>query len=329
MIEIGINGFGRIGKCIILQLINNNNFKIKCINAINIKITDIEEYLKYDSTHHYDKSFYFEIISDTEFMLEHHKIKLLSDRTAKNLNWRSYGCKYLIDATGSYLIKEQALEHDVDFVIMTAPAKDNTPTFIYGVNENTYSGENIISGSSCTTNCLAPMLVLLDDNFKIKNCVFTTIHSTTASQNTVDVVDKKLRTSRTILNNIIPHTTGASKSIINVLPQLKNKINGTSIRVPVLNCSLLDVNIELEENITLEDLKNKIITNKLYKLVYDINERNLVSCDFLTTITPCILDMKASIDMNNGKLKLILWYDNEWSYCAQLIRLLTFIYKKK
>jgi glyceraldehyde 3-phosphate dehydrogenase len=328
MIKVGINGFGRIGKCILLQLLNNIKFNICCINVLNITLNEIEDYLKYDSTHSYDKNFNVTIISDTEIKINHHHIHIFSDRNAKNLEWKKFGCKYIFDATGSYLTLNKCSEHDVDYVVMTAPSKDNTPTFIYGVNHNNYNGENIISGSSCTTNCLAPMLKILNDEYKIKNCIFTTIHATTASQYTVDIVNKLSRTNRSIFNNIIPHTTGASSSITSVLPELNGKINGTSIRVPVLNCSLLDVNIELEnKNITLKDIKKLLINSSFYKSVYDINEKKLVSCDFITTTTPTILDINASIDIGNGIFKLFIWYDNEWSYSAQLIKMVDLMFE--
>jgi glyceraldehyde 3-phosphate dehydrogenase len=326
MINIGINGFGRIGKCVFLQLLNNPKFSIKCINVLNISITEIEDYLKYDSTHKYNNTFKVDIISNTELQINQHIIKLFSDRNAKNINWKKYNCNYLIDATGSYLTTEKCLDHNVDYIIMSSPPKDKTPSFIFGANHEKYNGEKIISGSSCTTNCIAPMLKILNDEYIINNCVFTTIHATTASQYTVDIVNKSSRTNRSILNNIIPHTTGASSSIINVLPELNGKINGTSIRVPVSNGSLLDLNIELEnKNITLNDVKNLLLKNKHFKTVFDINEKKLVSCDFITTTTPTILDINASIDMGNGKFKLMIWYDNEWSYSAQLINLIEYI----
>lgn len=327
MIKIGINGFGRIGKCIFIQLINNPKFSIKCINATSIKVKEIEEYLRYDSTHHYNKNFSFQIISDTEFKINHHKIKLLSDRDPKNLPWDEFGCEYLFECTGSFLTTEKCSNHKVKHVIISSPAKDSTPTFIYGVNHEKYSGESIVSGSSCTTNCLAPMLKLLNDNFTINQCIFTTIHATTASQYTVDIVDKKARTSRSILNNIIPHTTGASSSVYAVLPELKGKVNGTSLRVPVLNCSLVDLNVELDSNkICLTDIITQIKSSQYYNEVYLISDLNLVSCDFLTTIQPTILDIKASIDIGSGKFKLMIWYDNEWSYSAQLVRLCESMY---
>ena len=327
MINIGINGLGRIGKCVFLQLLTNKNFSIKCINVTKLGIKEIEDYLKYDSVHHYMKNFTVRILSDTEFEIGGQKIKLLSDREPKNLNWRDHGCEYVFDCTGAFLTTEKCLTHNVDYVIMSAPAKDSTPTFIYGTNTDKYSGQPIVSGSSCTTNCLAPFLKLINDKYKIVDCVFTTIHATTASQYTTDIVDKKARTSRSILNNIIPHTTGASSSVYSVLPELKGLINGTSLRVPVSNGSLLDLNIQLSNNqVVLTDIIKLIESNELYKIVYDINDKNLVSCDFITTTTPTILDSTASIDMGNGRFKFFLWYDNEWSYSAQLIRLCESMY---
>ena len=211
---------------------------------------------------------------------------------------------------------------------MSSPPKDLTPTFIYSVNDDKYNGEHIITGSSCTTNCIAPMLRILEDAFTIKSCVFTTIHATTGSQYVVDVQQKSSRSNRSIINNIIPHTTGASSSIISVLPELKGKINGTSIRVPVVNCSLVDLNIELEDkNITLKDISNLLKNSPYYKTVFDISSKKLVSCDFITTETPTILDTNASIDMGNGKCKLMIWYDNEWSYSSQLIRLVDIMHQ--
>lgn len=329
MIKIAVNGLGRIGKCVLLQLINNPNFSICCINAPNLSIEDIKDYLLHDSTHNYPKNFIIEIISEDIIKINNHIIKLFFDRNAKNLHWREYGAEYLIDATGCYLTTEKCKDHDIDHVILSSPPKDkDTPTFIFGVNHLNYKSEKIVSASSCTTNCIAPMLKLLNDNYTILDANFTTIHATTGSQYTVDVLNKASRTNRSILNNIIPHTTGASSAITCVLPELEGKINGTSIRVPVLNCSLLDVNIVLnDKNVTLNDIANQIKSHELFDTVYQLNNKQLVSCDFLTTTTPTILDTKASITMNNGKFKLMIWYDNEWSYSAQMIRLVEHMYK--
>jgi glyceraldehyde 3-phosphate dehydrogenase len=330
MISIGINGFGRIGKCCLLQLIHDKDVEIKCINSTNLNINEIEDYLKYDSSHKiYNKNFYFEIISKDQFKINHHTITLVSDRNPKNIPWRKFGCNIVIEATGSFLTTEKCSLHDVDNVLITSPAKDNTNTYVYGVNNDKYNGENIVSASSCTTNCLAPMLSFLHNNYKIKNAVFTTIHASTASQNTVDIVDQKARTSRSIFNNIIPHSTGASSSISCILPELNGKVFGTSIRVPVINCSLLDLNVELEDTPNLKDLCKLIENSPYYGILYDINYKKLVSSDFITTTIPCIIDYNSCIDMGNGKFKFMIWYDNEWSYSSQIIRLIKEVVKPK
>jgi len=328
MINVGINGFGRIGKCCFLQLLNNPNYQICCLNSTNITITEVEDYLTHDCAHtNYDKSFTFSIISTDEFQINHHTIKIVCDRKAGNIDWNSFGCEYIIDTTGAYLTTSKCLDYNSKYVIMSSPCKDNTPTFIYGVNEDKYHGEKIVSASSCTSNSLTPLLKLLNDKYGVNNCVFTTIHSATASQFVVDCPKASSRITRSIINNIIPHTTGASSSVTSVMPELVGKINGTSVRVPVINCSLLDVNIELtDEKVKLEDIIKLLKNDILYKVVYDVSEKKLVSSDFMTTSTPSILDANASIDMGNGKFKLMVWYDNEWSYSAQLLRLVESMY---
>ena len=322
MINIGINGFGRIGKCVFLQLLNNANFSIKCINATEIKVSEIEDYLNFDTSHKHNIKIKVEVLNSQQFRIGHHVIHLISERDAKKIDWKKMECEYIIDATGSYLTTEKCIDHNAEYVIMSSPPKDNTPTFIVGANEKVYNGEKIVSGSSCTTNCIAPILRLLNDSYGIDDCVFTTIHAATASQYVVDVLKKSSRTNRSIFNNIIPHTTGASSSVTAVLPTLEGKINGTSVRVPVVNCSLVDLNVELSnKNVTLKDISQLIKNDALYKVVYDVSDKKLVSGDFVTTTTPTILDINASIDMGNGRLKLMVWYDNEWSYSSQLIRL--------
>ncbi len=325
-IKVGINGFGRIGKCCFLQLIDDIDVEIKCINSPNLNINDIEDYLKYDSTHkNYNTNFKFVIISDNEFCINHHKITLISDRNPKNICWKNYGCDVVIEATGAFLTTSKCDQHDVNHVILTSPAKDNMSTYIYGVNHTQYNGEKIVSASSCTTNSLAPILSVISENYTINNAIFTTIHSSTASQNVVDIAEKKNRTCRSSFNNIIPHSTGASSSISCVLPQLDGKIFGTSVRVPVSNCSLLDLNVDIKEKISLNDFFELIKQHKYYKKIYDICYKKLVSSDFLTTTAPCIIDANSCIDIGDGKFKLMVWYDNEWSYSTQIIRLLKHI----
>ena len=324
MIKVGINGFGRIGKCLLLQLLENPKYSVTCLNAPSISVNEIQDYLAYDTTHKHGIKIIVKIIDDNTFEINHHTIKLIKERDAKKIDW---SCDYLFDATGAYLTAEKCKDHNAPYIIMSSPPKDATPTFIYSVNADKYAGENVVSGSSCTTNCIAPMLRILDDVYTVKNCVFTTIHATTASQYVVDVQKKSSRSNRSLINNIIPHTTGASSSIISVLPDLKGKIHGTSVRVPVINCSLIDMNIELEKrDATLSDIQELLKCSKFYNTVYSVTNKNLVSSDFATTVTPTILDVNACISMGNGKFKLFVWYDNEWSYSAQLIRMVETMY---
>lgn len=326
MIYIGINGLGRIGKCILIQLINNNfkHIKIKAINIPDFNIENLENYLNNDSTHKYLNNFKIEIINENLCKINNHLIHILNNRDASKLNWRSLNIEYVIDSTGVYLTQDKCFQHNVDYVIMCAPPKDNTNQYVYNVNHDLYDGESIISNASCTTNCISPVLKFLDTNYKILNANFTTIHATTASQNTIDTNRFKNRTSRSILNNIIPHSTGASKSITKLLPQLKDKIKGTSLRIPVSNVSIVDLNVKLEKNVVFDELLNNI-QNCDY---IELNDKSLVSTDFNTTENPSIIDKNASLDLGNNEFKLMIWYDNEWSYSSQVIKLLNYIIEK-
>ena len=318
MISVGLNGFGRIGKCIFLQLIHNKSIEIKVINAPDFDINKLESYLKFDSVHKYSNDFIIEIIDNNSFKINNKLVYILRNRDAKQLNWRDYKINHIIDATGVYLTQEKAKQHNVDYVIMSAPAKDNTPMFVYGANHNEYNNEKIISNASCTTNSIVPVLRDLINNFGIKSSNFTTIHASTSSQKVVDTANSKSRTNRSIFNNIIPHTTGASSSIYKIIPELEGKITGTSVRVPVNNVSLIDLNVELERSTTLNEIFESFSENKFIK----VNSDNLVSSDFISTTCPSIIDKNACLDLNNNQFKIMIWYDNEWSYASQLIKLL-------
>jgi glyceraldehyde 3-phosphate dehydrogenase len=245
MIQIGINGFGRIGKICFLQLIAANA-PVTAINVPDFDINNLETYLRCDSNHHYPMNWTIDIIDKDTFTIDGKTIKLLNSRAAKNLNWRKYGVNYVIDATGVFLTQEAAEEHNVDYLIMCAPAKDNTPSFMVGGNHELYNGERIVSNVSCTSNAIIPCLKALNDGFGIEDANFITVHSTTASQACVDTVKFKNRTSRSLFNNIIPHTTGASKAIYAILPELKGKVFGTSVRVPTSNVSMIDLNVKVK-----------------------------------------------------------------------------------
>ena len=315
---VGINGLGRIGKCVFLQLLEHPRFQVRAINILNFQIHQLETYLKYDSIHSkYNNQFSFEIINDNTIKINNQKITLLNEKEANNLNWQSFNIHYVIDATGCYLTTEKALKHNVKHVILSAPPKDNTPMFVYGVNQNEYNGESIISTASCTTNCITPLLKLIQEHFGIISGNFTTIHASTSSQSIIDNTPKNNRINRSIYNAIIPHTTGASKSIDIIIPSLKGKIKGTSLRIPVSNVSIIDCNLKL---ITPTNLDNIFSTLSNYKHI-ELNHQKLISSDFLTTTNPTIVDTDACMQLGQNEFKLMVWYDNEWSYSAQLIKM--------
>ena len=325
MTYVGINGFGRIGKAIFLQLLNNKQLDIKAINVPDFNIHNLESYLKHDSSHTYDTNFELEIISNNKFRINGNIIYFLSDRDASQLNWRSYGINHVIDSTGAYLTYNKCMLHNVDYVIMCAPPKDNTPQFVVNVNHNKYNGEHIVSNASCTTNSICPVLQFINETYGIKKANFTTIHAATASQNVIDTNKFKNRTSRSVINNIIPHTTGASKSITKLIPSLENKIKGTSVRVPVSNVSMIDLNVTMLEKVNFEHLMEQLESCNYIV----VNKENLVSSDFNTTCVPSIIDKPSSFQLiernsenEHDEFKLMIWYDNEWSYSSQVVKLL-------
>jgi len=318
MIQIGINGFGRIGKIIFLQLIEKNA-PVVAINIPDFSIENLETYLKYDTTHHYDTSWELNILNDHQFTINGKTIDVLNSRDAKQLNWGEYGVNYLIDATGVFLTEEKAKEHDVDYFIMCAPSKDNTPSFIMYGNHEKYDGERIVNNASCTSNAIIPILKVLNDKYTIQDANFITIHSTTASQQTVDTVKFKNRTSRSIFNNIIPHTTGASKSISKILPELDGKVHGTSVRVPTSNVSMIDLNVQLKKDCELDDVLNHF---KQYPFIQVDDNKYKISCDYNTTTCACIIDQKACMKMQKNQFKISIWYDNEWSYANKVVLLM-------
>ncbi len=318
MTGIGVNGFGRIGKLIFLQLLENNE-NVLAINIPDFDINNLETYLNYDSVHKFNKKWKIIIKDENQFFINDKRIHILNNRDASQLNWRKYGVQYLIDASGVYLTQEKAKQHDCDYVIMCAPPKDDTPSFMVNGNQEKYKGEKIVSNVSCTSNAIIPVLKILHNSFGIIDANFITIHSTTASQQTVDTVKFKNRTSRSIFNNIIPHTTGASESIYKILPELKGKIHGTSVRVPVSNVSLIDLNVTLQKDCDLQEVLR--VLDSYTHITVDDNKYK-ISCDYNTTICPSIIDKKACMEMQKNQFKLSIWYDNEYSYSHKVIQLL-------
>lgn len=298
-------------------MLQSDTYCIKVINAPSLDVKKIEFYLKNDSVHKYSRDFSIEILNDTQFNINGNAVTILRNKDASKLDWNSYGVDFVVDATGAYLTEERTREHNVEKVIMTAPPKDDTPMFVYGANHTSYAGEKIVSGASCTTNCITPVLAFLNDKYKIKHANFTTIHAATASQQVVDTANSKSRTSRSIFNNIIPHTTGASASISKVLPALDGKISGTSVRVPVNNVSLVDLNVELEATTDISSIMGDMDTCPYIHVCRE----NLVSSDYISTTCPSIVDKHACMKVGPNSFKIMVWYDNEWSYSAQIVKM--------
>lgn len=322
MIQIGINGLGRIGKSILLQSLEHPSIKVKTINVPGYNVNKIASYLNFDSAHQRYKKPEVQVLDKETIMVDDHEIKLLDKRTPEKNMWNDNNADYVFETTGKFLTKEQADKHNSKYFIMCAPAKDDTPQFLFNGNHDKYKGEKIISNSSCTTNCIVPLIKILNNDYKIDSSNFITIHAVTGSQNVLDGVHLKKRTHRSILNNIIPHTTGASKSAIKILPELNGKIFGTSVRVPTNNVSMIDLNVKLNIDTSIED----ILENLREKKEIMVNDdEHLVSSDFMSTTCPTIVDSAACMKMSSNEYKFTVWYDNEWSYSAQALRLLNHI----
>ncbi|GIS52745.1 MAG: glyceraldehyde-3-phosphate dehydrogenase [Paracoccaceae bacterium] len=319
MIKIGINGFGRIGKSILNQSIVNNKIKVNAINFPGFNIHKIASYINHDSFHK-TQPFNISVLDDNNIEINGNKIRLLDNRKPEIGMWED--AKYVFETTGKFLTNEKALEHGADYFIMCAPSKDKTPQYLYNGNHLHYKGERVISNSSCTTNCIVPLIKILNDKYGIEHCNFITVHAATASQKVLDGPHLKKRTYRSIFNNIIPHTTGASKSAIKILPELDGKIYGASVRVPTSNVSMVDMNVTLKQDLPLSNIFD-LLRNRPEIVVND--DEHLVSTDFMTTTNPTIVDSAASMKMGPNNYKFTIWYDNEWSYSNQAIQLLEHI----
>jgi glyceraldehyde 3-phosphate dehydrogenase len=326
--NIGINGLGRIGKSILIQSLKRNDMKIKAINIPDFNLETLPVYLTNDSCHKTDlKPHEIHILNNEEILVRGERIKILNKRNIDNdgeMMWIENDVKYLIDTTGGFLTSEKAKKHNSPYFIMCAPAKDDTPQYLYNGNHELYSGEKIISNSSCTTNSLVPLLKLLNEMFDVISANFITVHAATASQNVIDGVHLKSRVHRSIINNIIPHTTGASKSAEKILPDLKNKIFGTSVRVPTNNVSMIDLNVRLACYAEFHELMRVL---RSCKEVVVSDEPYMVSSDFMTTTCPTIIDSHASMAMGDNEFKFTIWYDNEWSYSTQALKLISHMEK--
>ena len=332
VIKVGINGFGRIGRVALRIMAEKGDRFDVC--GINIRKADLDVMiyqLKYDTI--------FGRFNGTVdkyedgLIVNGKKIRVFSEDQAQNIDWGSCGAEYIIESTGAFLTAEACeahLAHGAKKVIMSAPAKDTSPMFVYGVNHMNYTKDmNIISNASCTTNCLAPMAKVLQDNFGIVEGLMTTIHSSTSKQKTVDARDNKdWRIGRAVYGNIIPSTTGAAKAVGKVIPELKGKLTGMSVRIPAADGSLVDLTAKLQKPASYDEIvaaMERAAEGEL-KGTLVVTHDPVVSSDVIGFDAPCLFDAKGGIALNDTFVKVLAWYDNEWGYTSALIRMVEHMY---
>lgn len=328
-IKVGINGFGRIGRLVFRAALNRPNIEIVGIN--DLLDADYMAYmLKYDTVHGRFKGTVE--VKDGKLVVNGHPIRVTAEPDPANLKWGEIGAEYVVESTGLFLTKDKAEAHikaGAKRVVMSAPSKDDTPMFVMGVNNTTYTKDlSIVSNASCTTNCLAPVTKVLHDTFGVVEGLMTTVHATTATQKTVDGPSKKdWRGGRAAAGNIIPSSTGAAKAVTKVIPALKGKLTGMSFRVPTLDVSVVDLTCRLEKPATYEDIKKamKAASEGPMKGILAYTEDEVVSSDFVGDSHTSIFDAKAGISLNDNFVKVIAWYDNEWGYSVKVLELIEYM----
>jgi glyceraldehyde 3-phosphate dehydrogenase len=323
--KIGINGFGRIGRLAFRAAVDRPDIEIVGINDL-VEPDYMAYMLKYDSTHGQFKGTI--AVEGGHLVVNGKTIRVTAEKDPANLKWNEVGAEVIIESTGLFLTQESAQKHidaGAKKVVMSAPAKDDTPTFVMGVNHKLLKADqNIVSNASCTTNCLAPIAKVLNDKFGIEEGLMSTIHAVTATQKTVDSPSSKdWRGGRGAYQNIIPSSTGAAKAVGLVLPELKGKLTGMSFRVPVADVSVVDLTVRLKTPATYEDVKAamKEASEGDLKGILGYTEDEVVSEDFKGDARTSIFDAKAGIALNNNFVKVVSWYDNEWGYSNKLIDL--------
>ena len=332
-IKIGINGFGRIGRMVLRAVVNEAEFSDIEVVAINSSYDlDYMMYmLKYDSVHgRFDAKLE---TNNGKLVVNGKPIHITAERDPNNINWRASGTDIVVESTGAFLTVETCQPHinnGAKKVVQSAPGKDDTPMFVYGVNHAEYKGEAIISAASCTTNALAPLVKVLHDSFGIKRGLMTTIHATTASQLTVDGPSKKdWRGGRSVFENIIPSSTGAAKAVGKIIPSLNKKLTGMAMRVPSANVSVVDLTVELNQETTYEAICEtmKAAANGTLKGVLAYTDEKVVSTDFRGSAAAGVFDADAGIMLDSSFVKVIGWYDNEYGYTCNLLRLVQHVAK--
>jgi len=330
-IKIGINGFGRIGRMVFRAAIANFN-DVEVVGINDLLEPDYLAYmLKYDSVHGRFKG---EVAVDGNTLIVNgKKIRLTAVKNPAELKWDEVGADVVVESTGLFLTKETAEAHlkaGAKKVILSAPSKDDTPMFVYGVNDKTYAGQAIISNASCTTNCLAPVAKVLNDTWGIKRGLMTTVHAATATQKTVDgPSNKDWRGGRGILENIIPSSTGAAKAVGVVIPELNKKLTGMAFRVPTSDVSVVDLTVELNKEASYEEIcaAMKAASEGAMKGVLGYTEDKVVATDFRGESCTSVFDAEAGIALDKTFVKVVSWYDNEWGYSNKVLEMVRVIAK--
>lgn len=327
--KIAINGFGRIGRMVFRKAILDDNLDVVAINA-SYPAETLAHLIKYDTNH---GKFQGEVIAaDDAIIVNGKRVQLLSNRNPQELPWKELNIDIVIEATGKFNSRDKAalhLEAGAKKVILSAPGKNEDVTIVMGVNESVLNinEHDIISNASCTTNCLAPVAKVLDDQFGIENGLMTTVHAYTNDQNNIDNPHKDLRRARACAQSIIPTSTGAAKALSLVLPQLKGKLHGMSLRVPTSNVSLVDLVVDLKSSVTIEQINEAFdIASKTYlKGILDISDEPLVSIDYNTNENSAIVDGLSTMVIGENKVKVLAWYDNEWGYSCRVVDLTKYV----
>jgi glyceraldehyde 3-phosphate dehydrogenase len=327
-IKVGINGFGRIGRLVFRASVLREDMDVVAINDL-IDVNYMAYMLKYDTVHGQFKGTVD--VKDGQLIVNGNTIRVTAIKNPAEIKWSDVGADYVAECTGLFLTKETCQAHldgGAKRVIMSAPSKDDTPMFVYGVNHKKYASENIVSNASCTTNCLAPLVKVINDNFGIVEGLMTTVHATTATQKTVDGPSAKdWRGGRAAAGNIIPSSTGAAKAATKVIPELKGKLTGMSFRVPTLDVSVVDLTCRLEKATTYDEIKAavKAAADGEMKGVLGFTQDAVVSSDFIGDSRTSIFDAEAGIMLNPNFVKLVSWYDNEWGYSCKILDMVAYM----
>ncbi|PMC37075.1 type I glyceraldehyde-3-phosphate dehydrogenase [Bacillus sp. UMB0899] len=328
--NIAINGFGRIGRMVFRRAISEG-LNIMAINA-SYPANTLAHLIKYDTNH---GAFAGEVIAmDDHLIVNGRKVLLLDERNPEELPWKELNIDIVIEATGKFNDKEKAMLHinaGAKKVLLTAPGKNEDITIVMGVNDHEYNAKQhtIISNASCTTNCLAPVIKVLDEEFTVKNGLMTTVHAYTNDQRNIDNPHKDLRRARACGQSIIPTTTGAAKALELVLPQMKGKLHGMALRVPTPNVSLVDLVVDVEKAVTLEEINQAFLSASQASLkgILDYSTEPLVSIDYNTNPYSAIIDSLSTIVIDQHKVKVLAWYDNEWGYSCRVVDLAKMVEK--